>query len=184
MRGNMLSRHEAVTCAYGIPGMMWPQELCWLYDTFSKSTSHLEIGSYCGRSLFASCVGMSPDAFTLSVDPISETDNTPSAEWVRIVRNATVSEIQRHTNVKCVEEKSIDALRDYERMFDSTFIDGSHHYADVSCDIQLALRLVKPGGIIAGHDYWPCHTGVMEAVNAFVPKFQAVPGTRIWVASL
>lgn len=32
------------------------------------------------------------------------------------------------------------------------FIDGSHYYQDVRRDIEFALRVLKPGGIICGDD--------------------------------
>jgi len=38
---------------------------------------------------------------------------------------------------------------------DFIYIDGQHTYAAVTHDIWHATRLVKPGGIIAGHDYYP-----------------------------
>ena len=39
-----------------------------------------------------------------------------------------------------------------DNFFDLVFIDGSHYYQDVSKDIKLALRILKPGGIISGDD--------------------------------
>lgn len=48
---------------------------------------------------------------------------------------------------------------------DVVFIDMGHTYEEVKQDIELWLPKVKPGGIIAGHDYhfsWP---GVVRAVN-------------------
>ena len=37
--------------------------------------------------------------------------------------------------------------------FDMVFLDGEHDHASVERDLQLALRVLKPGGIIAFHDY-------------------------------
>ena len=39
-----------------------------------------------------------------------------------------------------------------EKTFDLVFIDGSHYYEDVKRDIQLALRVLKPGGTMCGDD--------------------------------
>ena len=36
--------------------------------------------------------------------------------------------------------------------FDLVYIDGSHYYQDVCRDIQLALKILKPGGIVCGDD--------------------------------
>lgn len=38
---------------------------------------------------------------------------------------------------------------------DFIYIDGQHTYEAVTHDILQAILLVKPGGIIAGHDYYP-----------------------------
>lgn len=59
-----------------------------------------------------------------------------------------------------------------EDFFDWVYIDGAHDYKSVKLDLEMCKRVVKPGGIIAGHDYirWVSPTkryGVMEAVNEF-----------------
>ena len=55
---------------------------------------------------------------------------------------------------------------------DFVYIDAGHDYSSVSKDLRVAGKKVKPGGIIAGHDYirwgrfgYKC--GVVEAVNEF-----------------
>lgn len=176
-----MERHECVTKCYEVPGQTWPTELCWLYDEFSKSRSHAEIGTYCGRSLLASCGGMSLDALVISVDNDSETID---AEWSRSVRSATLRMIG--PVVTKLEMGSLDAAlhcQNAAMQFDSIFIDASHHYADCKADIEAWLPLLRPGGIISGHDYWTANTGVMCAVNdVFKDRFEVVPQTRIWFA--
>lgn len=49
--------------------------------------------------------------------------------------------------------------------FDAIWIDGDHRYEGVRADIAQARRLVKPGGLVCGHDYDVSHADVMEAVN-------------------
>ena len=50
--------------------------------------------------------------------------------------------------------------------FDLAFIDGYHAYEAVKQDIQLTLPLLRPGAVLAFHDYspkvWP---GVVQAVG-------------------
>ena len=56
---------------------------------------------------------------------------------------------------------------------DFIYIDGQHTYEATTHDIRHALLLVKPGGIIAGHDYYPADHylnakfGVGEAVRDY-----------------
>lgn len=174
----MTPRQETITRCYSIPGQMWPSELGWLYDTFQSSRHHVEVGSYCGRSLMATCGAMEPGSTVYAVDNNSEGID---AGWVRSVRAATLSLIAQRIEV--LEMESLAAARHLHGLgvkLDSVFIDACHEYAECGADIQAWRALVKPEGIIAGHDYWPVHNGVMAAVNELVPGFQIVPGTRIW----
>jgi predicted O-methyltransferase YrrM len=62
---------------------------------------------------------------------------------------------------------------------DMVFIDGDHRYETVVKDIKKAFELLKPGGLICGHDYdhpnWP---GVKQAVDEYVGNVE-IEGT-IW----
>jgi hypothetical protein len=53
---------------------------------------------------------------------------------------------------------------------DWIYIDGDHSYRGCHGDLQAALRVVKPQGIIMGHDYDPLHPGVIQAVDEFCSK--------------
>ena len=48
--------------------------------------------------------------------------------------------------------RSSDDLFVADNFFDLVFIDGSHYYENVRRDIEFALRILKPGGIICGDD--------------------------------
>lgn len=164
-----------------MPGQTWPVELGWLYDTISKSKSHAEIGTYCGRSLLASCAGMVEGSLVVSVDDGSE---WKVQEWTQAVLNATAKQLPSGVHCSQLKMHSIDAAR-YCKLqgltFDSVFIDGCHEYAECKADIQAWRALLKDDGLICGHDYWPVHIGVMDAVNeVFQGRHQFVPGTRIW----
>jgi hypothetical protein len=180
-----MERHEAITRAYLIPGWMWPAELGWLYDTFGESKTHVEIGSFCGRSLWASCAGMER-AVVWSVDSFAENaDSVPDAIWLRSVADATSEAIQRQgIDLRAIRRGSIEQARELYRQgvrLDSIFLDGCHELAEVSADISEWLPLLRPGGIMAGHDYSPRNPGVMDAVNdAFPGRFQVAEATRIW----
>ena len=54
------------------------------------------------------------------------------------------------------------------------FIDASHAYSDVIIDIESWFPVVRPGGIIAGHDYYNRWPGVIKAVDEFFPVEQLV----------
>lgn len=63
------------------------------------------------------------------------------------------------------------ALGFWDNVLDFVYIDGNHSFLHVTQDIAFWSRVVKPGGIIAGHDYirrsQPTGTHVVEVVNAY-----------------
>jgi len=182
---NLFTKEEIIKACYQVPGQTWPIELGWLYDTFSTSKSHVEIGTYCGRSLLASCGGMKEGSSVISIDDKSEWINN---DWVLSVLNATKLLIPNYVSIESIEMNSIDASRKcYEdnKKFDSIFIDGCHEYAESKADIESWISMLNTGGIICGHDYWPVHIGVMDAVNeVFNGKHSIFSGTRIWYYKL
>lgn len=174
-------RKKILEQCYNVPGQTWPIELGWLYDTIQFSSSHVEIGTFCGRSLLASCGGITKNASVVCVD-----NNTLylDKEWLASVLSATIKLLPPNINLTFLEMYSIDAYRkcyNDKMRFDSVFIDGCHEYAECKADIESWLTLLNPGGIICGHDYWPNHWGVMDAVNeVFAGKHSVFSGSRIW----
>ena len=63
-----------------------------------------------------------------------------------------------------INKKSNDALADIKEKLDFVYIDADHTYDQAKKDMINYMPLVKPGGIIAGHDYHP-HHGVIRAVR-------------------
>jgi predicted O-methyltransferase YrrM len=61
---------------------------------------------------------------------------------------------------------------------DWVFLDGDHEYEPTARDIRLYRALLRPGGLLSGHDYWPDHPGVRRAVD------QDVPGAAVFVRSI
>lgn len=52
-------------------------------------------------------------------------------------------------------DKCIDRMR--KEQFDFIYLDGAHDYQNVKKELPLAWPLIKPGGVLAGHDY--CNHG-------------------------
>ena len=174
-------RQRTIEQCYQVPGQTWPVELGWLYDNISKSKSHAEIGTYCGRSLLASCAGMRKFSKVVSVDDGSQ---WPNRQWVERVQAATFEILEQNVAIHSFRMHSVDAARECHRLghkFDSIFVDADHNYAECKADIFAWKELLKPGGLICGHDYWAKDVGVMDAVNeVFEGRHSVVPGTRIW----
>lgn len=84
-------------------------------------------------------------------------------------------------DVTFVREYSADAVRHFpDDSLDFVYIDGNHEYLYVTQDIFYWERKVRPGGIIAGHDYYrsivkksKCH--VIAAVNGYTFAYRIHP---------
>lgn len=64
-----------------------------------------------------------------------------------------------------IRSASWDAAVNFpDASIDFVFVDADHVYESVKKDILAWLPKVKPGGIIAGHDYNKEHPGVLQAV--------------------
>jgi hypothetical protein len=75
---------------------------------------------------------------------------------------------------------SLDAIKVFEpNGLDFCYIDAAHDLVSVINDLAAWSKLVRPGGIIAGHDY--CRTKndfqlhVVDAVNAFTNAYRISP---------
>jgi len=65
------------------------------------------------------------------------------------------------------EESAVAASRFSNRSLDFVFIDANHTYEHVVADIKAWKPKIKPGGMLAGHDYGePC--GVKQAVDELI----------------
>jgi hypothetical protein len=64
--------------------------------------------------------------------------------------------------------------------FDMVFIDAAHDYENVKADIQAWKPLVKPGGLLCGHDWG--HPPIVQAVGELLgtPK----TSSTIWYARM
>lgn len=187
-----LDRDEIVRAAYEIPGQTWPVELGTLFELARQARSYVEVGTYCGRSLFVAACAMLPGGRAVGVDSGLMLEDCPGAGlylprpgWAEEVLQATLRAIRdRRPDVTVVMERR-DSLTAAGRLVgphDLIFLDGGHTWKEVEADIGAWLPRVAPGGVLCGHDYWPGHPGVMDAVNGVLrDRFEVLPNTRIWL---
>lgn len=57
-----------------------------------------------------------------------------------------------------------------DNYFDWIYIDGDHSYEGCKLDLNIAKRLVKPDGLILGHDHNYKFPGVVDSVKEFVEE--------------
>jgi len=140
----------------------------------------IQIGAERGCSTMA-ILEQRPDAFVLSIDcggRPEERENLEKGglEWTRVVRA-----LGRSQNIGLYFPWSCDLL----------YIDGDHRRPAIDVDIELWFPKVKPGGVIAFHDYIidpppEIHGRVAAAVDEWLEESQGVisVGDLLWVGRL
>ena len=88
-------------------------------------------------------------------------------EWLENCQKLATANPGRATVVR---KPSADASREFaDDSLDFVFIDADHSYRAVKSDIESWWPKMKPGGLLAGHDYIECPSyGVIRAVGEFV----------------
>jgi len=81
----------------------------------------------------------------------------------------TAKNILRKYKAQIYKKTSMEAIDLFENnSFDFVYIDAAHNFDNVMTDIIYWEKKVKPGGILAGHDYFHMsHNGVVFAINAY-----------------
>lgn len=68
-------------------------------------------------------------------------------------------------------------------LLDLAFVDAAHSLALAAGDLATWAPCVRPGGLVAGHDYSRAFVGVVEAAHAALPRGAALhlaPGAVFW----
>lgn len=172
-----------------IQGWMGRKSLRWLRSMAEGEKTVAEVGVWRGRTTKALAalnrgtiyavdtwggVPDDPEQAELYPDP-----SDAEADFRRHLRR----EIDNGTVIVCktTSMAAAEALARGGATLDVVFIDADHRYASVRDDIRAWRPLVKPGGVIAGHDYgWP---GVLRAVTEELPDHRHVL-QAIWMSEL
>ena len=74
----------------------------------------------------------------------------------------------------------MDAVKNFKKnSLDFVYIDSNHDFEFIVNDIIEWSKIVRPSGIVSGHDYWetgndyPCHIKIV--VNAYVGAYKISP---------
>jgi len=108
-----------------------------------------------------------PDLKLYAVDPWTAYNRIPQE---KIERNFKWCKKRlENCNVEYLRMKSMEAIKHIpDSSLDFVYIDGLHEFDPVMLDLIYWSRKVRPGGIVAGHDYYVFYKGgVMKAVNAY-----------------
>ena len=139
-----------------IKGWMHEEEL-QVIEQLAKTAQPIgviaEVGSFCGKSTVAWAMNADPSVTIYCFDPFYEAIEDHEGNVCN-----TWEEFQKNT----AEFKNVIPIRGLTpqhagytdpRLIDVFFVDASHHNPSDWAIIEHFLPFVKPGGIIAGHDY-------------------------------
>jgi predicted O-methyltransferase YrrM len=87
-------------------------------------------------------------------------------------------------DVEIIKEFSMDAVKHFaDESLDFVYIDGNHEYKFVKEDIEAWAQKVRPGGIVAGDDYYmtrKANMGVIKAANEYAAAHGYDLETTLW----
>lgn len=168
---------------HDVAGWLLPEEGHALAE-LARDKYVLEIGSYCGKSTV--CLAQTA-RHVHAIDP-HDGRGTPAPRNTRCDMLGNLARYQVTDSVTISHPDEVKQLWDY----DLVFIDGAHDASSVRADIELAKSVLKPGGLIAFHDYrtrpgqhdagWD--PGVTEAVDEFVSAGAEIVSTHATLAVL
>lgn len=174
--------------ALKVNGWMSIDELSYLAEVAQECKIIFEVGSYCGKSARVMADNSSDECKIYCIDPwdfvIMNTDHT-----MIIVDDTAFAQFHAALYDHIKTKKIIACPMKYEKFklpediskADFIFIDGDHSYGAVIYDIVKSITLLKPGGILAGHDYnWDT---VKRAVDQYFPNSIEVIDT-IWTVRI
>lgn len=149
-------------------------ELAWLAEAASRCQLVGEVGSYAGKS--AKAMAWGTPGKVICCDRFQ--DNTEA----RFRQNLKVELETGKVRLLAMDSLEGAALLKAEGvLFDFFFIDAAHEAADVLADLKAWAPLVRPGGIVCGHDFErdDPDNGVHAALLEFKPDFHHIADT-LW----
>ena len=173
---------------FGEGWFSYPNLYSRIVKRFPSGSRFVEVGCWKGKSAAYMCVEIAnsnKDIEFFCVDT-----------WEGSVEHQEMKELPKLydifiDNMRPVEEyyfplkmTSLEAAKKFkDNSLDFVFIDASHEYEDVRNDIFAWYPKVKPGGIIAGHDYYheeyDWFPGVKQAVNELLTDF--IVEEKCWI---
>lgn len=209
--GPSLDSLVQITASIGVRGGISELESCFLCAAAKESASDptsdpvriFEFGTCTGKTTYllalnapVSRAGNEPRVVTLTLAPDQVTTyqkgggddprDTHAAikesAFTRFYYSGTAME-GRITQL-FGDSKAFDTLG-HEGQYDLVFVDGSHARSYVESDSRMAMKMVKPGGLVAWHDYrgpWRAR-GVWTTLNTLAKthELRLIKGTSIVV---
>lgn len=177
-----------VSTADLIEGGMNLIEMEWLAERASHCHRVVEIGCLRGRSARAMADNMTEGSTLYCVDHFKGSEEHGDAfskdDTLYHTFLMNMSDHIGSGRIGILKYPSMDAVIMFRERIkvpwvDMVFIDASHDYDSVSADILAWRPLLRPGGLLSGHDYG--HPPIERAIrDIFGHPLPTVPGGSIW----
>jgi predicted O-methyltransferase YrrM len=164
---------------------------------YQKPKSIFEFGTFDGRTTINMAINSPLDTRIYTLDlPASQKDSTKYpltthgqySDLTYVNKPESGSRYKgREGSEKIIQLYGDSALFDYSTYkggMDLIFVDGSHARKYTENDTEVALSMLKPGGIIIWHDYarvWPDVTAVLNEYNSKGLNVEHIVGTTLAV---
>lgn len=175
-------------------GWMGKHSRKWLRDQARRAERIIEVGVWKGRSTLVLARATrgtvwAVDTWAGTPDDAEQHERLYAAE---VESGDVYAEFRRNLNPHIRAGKVVPVRMDSQvaarhllmkhgQTFDFVFIDADHSYEGAMGDIEAYRPLIRPGGIMAGHDYhWP---GVERAVTELLTGVVLGPKS-IWSVRL
>ena len=108
------------------------------------------------------------DLQLLSVDPW-----IPYSMKTAKYRQTAIDRLAKYPGNRIVQKTRMEAVCCVpEQSLDFVYVDGAHTFDNVICDLVEWTKRVRPGGIVAGHDYMRRFHGLRKAVNIYTDYYK------------
>jgi predicted O-methyltransferase YrrM len=181
-----------------IPGWMTENDLKTIERLAAQVPDHgqmIEVGSFCGRSACA----WAKSAPTVTVHCVDRWNGGPIGQTHLDRLDAPHSDVTHYAlrhfqafthdcpNVRHYRGESATILAQWPTAsYDLVFLDGDHWNPTFRHDLHEAWRLLKPGGMVCGHDFAVEFPDVITTTKNLCTTYDrpmrfGLPGSIIWI---
>lgn len=154
-------------------------------DKYPTGSHFVEVGSWLGQSSAFMAVGIANSKKNIKFDCVDTWEGSAEHNINPEFRDTLYMHFLQNTlpvkqYITPLRMPSLFAAKIYkDESLDFVFIDAAHDYNNVLADITAWFPKIKPGGIIAGHDYGnKDFPEVAQAVNTFFKNKNVLINTQ------
>lgn len=141
-----------------LEGQLSIEETHFLLTRARNMRTIVEIGSYRGKSCALLALGSAPNGHVTAIDPHLSTTGAGATNYNAIDERVFHETMTRHNvtdRVLHIVQTSHEARSHWpnDKPIDLLWIDGDHSYEGLTTDLTDWAPLVRPGGLLAAHDY-------------------------------